>query len=41
MYLRGKRILPKLITGKESLTDLIGRVFLAYNAARLHEAVNS
>ncbi|MBI4026692.1 MAG: hypothetical protein HY360_17040, partial [Verrucomicrobia bacterium] len=37
-YLRGKRILPKPITGKEKLPDLIDNVFLAYNAARLHEA---
>jgi len=38
MYLRGQRILPKPITGKESLPELIDRTFLAYNAARLHEA---
>ena len=38
MYLRGQRILPKPITGKESLPDLIDRTFLAYNAARLQEA---
>lgn len=37
-YLRGQRILPKPITGKEKLPDLIDRAFLAYNAARLHEA---
>ncbi|NUN93682.1 MAG: deoxyhypusine synthase [Verrucomicrobiae bacterium] len=37
-YLRGKRILPKPITGKEKLPELIDRAFLAYNAARLHEA---
>jgi deoxyhypusine synthase len=37
-FLRGKRILPKPITGKERLPDLIDRVFLAYNAARLAEA---
>jgi deoxyhypusine synthase len=37
-YLRGQRILPKPITGRESLPDLIDRTFLAYNAARLHEA---
>jgi len=36
-YLRGRRILPKPITGKESPPELIDRVFLAYNAARLHE----
>ena len=36
-YLRGRRILPKPITGKESLADLVDGTFLAYNAARLHE----
>jgi len=35
--LSGKRILPKPITGQETLTDLIGNAFLAYNAARLRE----
>jgi deoxyhypusine synthase len=37
-YLRGQRILPRPITGREALPDLIDRVFLAYNAARLKEA---
>ena len=37
MYLRGKRILPKPITGKESLPDLMDSAFLAYNAGRLQE----
>ncbi|NUN94524.1 MAG: deoxyhypusine synthase [Verrucomicrobiae bacterium] len=37
-YLRGKRILPKPITGREAIPDLIDRAFLAYNGARLHEA---
>lgn len=37
-YLSGKRILPKNITGKESLEDLIDETFLAYNSARLKEA---
>lgn len=36
-YLCGQRILPKPITGKESLPDLIDHAFLAYNAARLQE----
>ncbi|MCX7805944.1 MAG: deoxyhypusine synthase [Planctomycetota bacterium] len=36
-FLCGKRILPPPITGKESVEDLIGNAFLAYNAARLHE----
>lgn len=37
-FLRGKRILPQPISGKESLPDLIDRVFLAYNAGRLQES---
>lgn len=37
-FLRGRRILPRPITGAESLPDLMDRVFLAYNAARLQEA---
>jgi len=36
-YLRGKRILPKPITGKETLPDLIENTMLAYNGARLEE----
>ena len=38
LYLRGKRILPKPITGKESLPDLIDNAFLAYNGARMRAA---
>jgi deoxyhypusine synthase len=37
-YLAGKRILPKGLTGREKLTDLVDETFLAYNAARLREA---
>lgn len=37
-FLSGQRILPKPITGKEPLEELIERTFLAYNAARLQEA---
>ncbi len=37
-FLRGQRILPKPITGKESLPELLDRTFQAYNAARLQEA---
>ncbi|MEK7409653.1 MAG: deoxyhypusine synthase [Acidobacteriota bacterium] len=37
-YLSGKRILPRNLTGKEKLADLIDETFLAYNAARLKEA---
>lgn len=37
-FLCGKRILPRPITGKEDLADLIDQSFLAYNAARLQEA---
>jgi len=36
-YLSGKRILPKGITGRETLGKVIGETFLAYNAARLRE----
>ena len=36
--LSGPRIQPPAITGKESLTDLVDRVFTAYNSARLREA---
>jgi len=37
-FLRGARILPKPITGRERLTDLVDRTFLAYNAGRLADA---
>jgi deoxyhypusine synthase len=37
-FLCGKRILPKPITGRERLPELIDQTFLAYNAARLQEA---
>jgi deoxyhypusine synthase len=37
-YLSGKRILPKPISGRELLPDLIDETFLAYNAGRLQEA---
>jgi deoxyhypusine synthase len=36
-YLSGPRIIPKGITGRERLADLLDRTFLAYNAARLRE----
>ncbi len=36
-YLSGKRILPKNLTGKEKLTDIVDQTFLAYNSARLKE----
>lgn len=36
-YLRGQRIDPQGITGKESAADLIENAFLAYNAGRLRE----
>ncbi len=39
-YLSGKRILPKPITGKEKLSDLMEETFLAYNGARLKEGCN-
>ncbi len=36
-YLAGQRILPKNLTGKEKLPDIVDNVFLAYNSARLKE----
>jgi deoxyhypusine synthase len=36
-YLRGRRIDPKPITGKETVADLLDDAFLAYNAGRLRE----
>jgi deoxyhypusine synthase len=36
-FLRGRRISPQAITGKESVADLIDNAFLAYNAGRLRE----
>jgi deoxyhypusine synthase len=36
-YLSGKRILPRNLTGREKLADLIDETFLAYNSARLKE----
>src|SRR5246500_622992 len=37
-YLSGHRILPKNLSGKEKLADVIDSAFLAYNGARLREA---
>lgn len=37
-YLRGQRINPTGITGRETAADLIENAFLAYNAGRLREA---
>src|SRR5574341_984238 len=37
-YLRGQRIDPRSITGKETVADLVDNAFLAYNAGRLREA---
>ncbi|HXU78895.1 MAG TPA: deoxyhypusine synthase family protein, partial [Methylomirabilota bacterium] len=37
-YMSGKRIMPKNLTGKESLSYIVDEVFLAYNSARLKEA---
>jgi deoxyhypusine synthase len=36
-FLKGQRIDPKPITGKETAADLIDTTFLAYNGARLRE----
>ena len=37
-FLRGQRIDPRPIDGRETAAELIERTFLAYNAARLREA---
>ena len=37
-YLKGARINPQAITGRETVADLIENAFLAYNAGRLREA---
>ena len=37
-YLRGARIDPQAITGKETVAELVDKAFLAYNAGRLGEA---
>jgi deoxyhypusine synthase len=36
-FLSGQRILPRNLTGRERLTDIIDNAFLAYNSARLKE----
>jgi deoxyhypusine synthase len=36
-YMSGKRIMPKNLTGKEKLVDIVDNAFLAYNSARLKE----
>jgi deoxyhypusine synthase len=36
-FLRGQRIMPRKITGKERIADLIDGTYLAYNAGRLRE----
>jgi len=36
-YLRGRRINPQAITGKETAADLLDNAFLAYNGGRLRE----
>jgi deoxyhypusine synthase len=36
-FMSGKRILPRNITGREKLADLVDDTFLAYNGARLKE----
>jgi len=36
-YLRGQRIDPQAITGRETIADLVDNAFLAYNAGRLRE----
>src|SRR5207249_4068294 len=38
VFLRGPRIDPKPVTGRETVADLVDSAFLAYNAGRLAEA---
>ncbi len=37
-YMSGRRIMPRGITGRETLTRMMQETFLAYNSARLREA---
>ncbi|HEX9631690.1 MAG TPA: deoxyhypusine synthase [Gemmatimonadales bacterium] len=37
-FLRGSRIEPRAVTGRETVADLMDGAFLAYNAGRLREA---
>src|SRR5437899_12941942 len=37
-YMSGKRIMPKNLTGKEKLVEIVDNAFLAYNSARLKES---
>src|SRR5688572_22721304 len=37
-FLRGQKIAPRKIDGRETVVDLVEGTFLAYNAARLREA---
>src|SRR5512135_1902580 len=37
-YMSGKRVLPKNLTGKGKLADMVDDAFLAYNSGRLREA---
>ena len=39
-YLSGRRILPKGITGRQKLPELLAETFLAYNSARLREGID-
>ncbi len=36
-YMSGPRIMPRNLTGKDKLVDIVDNVFLAYNSARLKE----
>src|SRR6266571_1418045 len=36
-YMSGQRIMPKNLTGKEKLVEMVDETFLAYNSARLRE----
>src|SRR4051812_4858627 len=36
-YMSGKRIMPRNLTGREKLVEIVDNTFLAYNSARLKE----
>ncbi len=38
LYFSGKRVLPKNLTGRDKLADVVDDAFLAYNSGRLREA---
>ena len=37
-YFSGRRVLPRNLTGKDKLVDIVDDAFLAYNSGRLRES---